>query len=157
MYVALSHLWGSSQHFTATTANLTLLTAGFSSDRLPQTFRDAIFTTRQLGYEYIWIDSLCIVQDDTKDWLRESEKIADVYKDAEFTIAAHCAADDSEGFLAKAMSKRHAISLTVDGRHIGICRTPNPNADVTNSALSKRGSVLQERFLSTRTLHFTHG
>jgi hypothetical protein len=160
VYTALSHRWGASQHFTTRTNTKFILEDGMSSDQLPQTFRDAIVLTRRLGYEYIWIDALCIIQDDPTDWLRESEKMGDIYTDAVCTIAVHCAADDSEGFLAKTLSKRHAIDLCmddIDEREISICRAPNPNTDVTNSALSRRGWVLQERFMSTRTLHCTHG
>jgi hypothetical protein len=51
-------------------------------DRLSKTFRDAILVTRELGLQYLWIDSLCIIQDDANDWAIESAKMANVYGDA---------------------------------------------------------------------------
>jgi hypothetical protein len=58
---------------------------------LSQVFRDAILVARRLHIRYLWIDSLCIIQDDEKDWQTESAKMASIYKDALLTIAAHAA------------------------------------------------------------------
>lgn len=71
-YVALSHRWGNIlQPVLTLNANLEERMRGISIETLPATFRDAIRVTKSLGYEYIWIDSLCIVQDDKVDWERE--------------------------------------------------------------------------------------
>ena len=162
-YTALSHRWGTSRHLTATTQTLEELKSGISTDLLPLTFRDAVYATRRLGVNYLWIDALCIIQDDKADWQRESRAMGNIFMNAKFVLAAHCAADDSEGFLTEALSTRGAIELELpdtsqSGGTIGICRHSNLETDVTNSALSKRGWVLQERFLATHTLHFTrHG
>jgi hypothetical protein len=159
-YVALSHRWGASQHLITTSHFLDKLKSGIPLDLLPMTFRDAVSVTRRLGVRFLWIDALCIVQDDRADWRSESRKMGDVFMNAGFVIAAHCAADDSEGFLANALSKRDAIEFKVSGssERVWVCRRGNLEADVTSSALSKRGWVLQERFLATHTLHFTsHG
>jgi hypothetical protein len=64
---------------------------------LPQTLQDAITLTRQLGIQYIWIDALCIVQDDHAEWEVESSKMRDIYSGSSLTIAASDAADASEG------------------------------------------------------------
>jgi hypothetical protein len=65
-YIALSHCWGADIDLGARTlrSNVTARFTGFEVDRLPKTFRDAILLTRRLGIRYIWIDSLCIIQDD---------------------------------------------------------------------------------------------
>ena len=63
-YIALSHCWGTAQHFTTEKKTLAERLSGMSWAVLPKTFRDAIFLTRKLGIRFIWIDSLCIIQDD---------------------------------------------------------------------------------------------
>ncbi|ORY10071.1 heterokaryon incompatibility protein-domain-containing protein [Clohesyomyces aquaticus] len=156
-YVALSHRWGASQHLTTTLSTIGEFREGISIERLPQTFKDAVFITNQLGFRYIWIDALCIIQDSFEDWQTESEKMGDIFKDAAVTLAVHCARDDSEGFLSDALAAPLAIECSIKGHTVGVCRPPSLELDVTNSRLSRRGWVLQERFLSTRTLHFTPG
>ena len=156
-YVALSHRWGASQHLTLTTRTLDKIKLGIPVDLLPMTFRDAVSVARRLGVFCLWIDALCIVQEDRDDWLRESKKMGDIFTNAACVIAVHSAADDSQGFLDKALSKRAAIEFkgSEDSGHLWVCRRSNLELDVTNSTLSKRGWVLQERFLALHTLHFT--
>jgi hypothetical protein len=157
-YVALSHRWGVSQHFSSNKATINKMSNGFSIDELPMTFRDAVQVATWLGFSYLWIDALCILQDDEEDWERESKKMGDVFGHARFSIAAHCAAEDSEGFLTKSMAKRPAVEFKYSAdTTFRICRRADLEADVTNSQLCKRGWVLQERFLASRTIHFTEG
>lgn len=66
---------------------------------LPQTFRDAVAVTRRLGIPYLWIDSLCIIQDSPDDWAAESARMAYIYENAFVTIAADAAVDSRTGFL----------------------------------------------------------
>ncbi|KAK3681732.1 heterokaryon incompatibility protein-domain-containing protein, partial [Podospora appendiculata] len=161
-YVALSHRWGTSQHFTTTKETMAAREQGFHQDQLPATYRDAVTTARNLGFAYLWIDSLCIVQDDAADWKSESQRMGNIFKHASFTIAAHCARGDDEGFLARALVKRGG---TVDHHHhktspetsFTLYRRGNLAMDVTASALCRRGWVLQERFMASRTIHFTDG
>lgn len=98
-YVALSHCWGPSQPFILTTASETAFRNGIPFQALPRTFQDAVTITRLLCLRYLWIDSLCILQDDKDDWERESANMADVYRNAYLTIAASNAASHAEGFL----------------------------------------------------------
>lgn len=69
-----------------------------SEDILPRTFRDAIRLARHLRVSYLWIDALCIIQDDPGDWARESAKMASIYGDAHM-VAAAAGAEDSDGGL----------------------------------------------------------
>ncbi|KAF1961673.1 HET-domain-containing protein, partial [Byssothecium circinans] len=140
-YATLSHRWGQSNHFTTTKETLQSRQSGFLFTDLPQTYKDAVIVTQRLGLDLLWIDALCIIQDDSRDWLVESEKMGDVYQNARFTIAAHCARHDDEGFLSAALQKRETLALG-DARPFFLC---------------KRAWVLQERFLSSRTFHFTEG
>lgn len=66
---------------------------------LPQTFADAITVTRILGQRYLWIDSLCILQDSSDDWITESSRMDQVYSQALVTIVADAAEDSMSGFL----------------------------------------------------------
>jgi hypothetical protein len=159
-YAALSQRWGTSQHLIVTKATLEQLNEGISLDLLPATFRDAVYAARRLGIYSLWIDALCILQDDQEEWRSESQKMGDIYTNAKFVIAVHCGADDSEGFLAEALSTRSAIEFQEpdDKGDIGVYRRSNFDVDVTHGPLSERGWVLQERLLATHTLHFTsHG
>jgi hypothetical protein len=96
-YVTLSHCWGSSQLLTTTIATLEKRKQGVPMTSLPKTFQDAISTTRRLGLEYIWIDSLCIVQDSAEDWARESANMAAIYSGAVVCIAADAAQSSADG------------------------------------------------------------
>jgi len=91
-YAALSHMWGDVQEsappLQAMNYNYADLKDGISLGRLPRNFADAVETCRRLGIEYIWIDSLCIIQDSKEDWKREAATMHMVYKNAFITIAA---------------------------------------------------------------------
>ena len=64
---------------------------------LSKTFRDAIKVTRHLGIRYIWIDSICIIQDSREDWEAESTMMGQVYRHCECCIAATAASDGTFG------------------------------------------------------------
>lgn len=66
-------------------------------ESLSKTFHDAIETTLELGLHYIWIDSLCIIQDDMDDWRREASRMKDVYAGSSVTISASDAKDSTQG------------------------------------------------------------
>lgn len=70
---------------------------GIPWELLPTTFRDAIQVTKGLGIRYLWIDSLCIIQDDDVDWKEESSKMASIYQNSFLTICATAAPDDEAG------------------------------------------------------------
>ncbi|KAL8324116.1 hypothetical protein RB597_007718 [Gaeumannomyces tritici] len=98
-YVALSYCWGDAQTYICTAATLPDLLAGFSLDDLPQTLRDAVRVTRSLGLKYLWIDSLCIVQDSQADKAHEVGRMAQVYRNAYVTVGAGLAFSVHDGFL----------------------------------------------------------
>ena len=72
---------------------------GITIGSLAKTFRDAIWLTLKLGKKYLWIDSLCIIQNDEDDWLIESRQMRHIYWYSYLTIAATNAKDDNDGFL----------------------------------------------------------
>ncbi len=87
-YAALSHCWGHKPFLRTLSGSLEAHKSEITWEKLPQSFQDAIAFTRQLGIRYLWIDSLCIVQDDQRDWRREAAKMASVYQGAEIVISA---------------------------------------------------------------------
>ena len=77
-YAALTHCWGVGIAFKTTTATLADRIRGMDTGELPRNFRDAVTITRRLGLRYVWIDALCIVQDDSDDWKREAASMAEI-------------------------------------------------------------------------------
>jgi hypothetical protein len=96
-YVALSHCWGLSHRIKTTKSTIEAHKKGILFTMLPKTFQDAIVSSRKLGIRYLWIDTLCIIQDDMKDWELESSKMGEVYANSYITIAASSSIDDSSG------------------------------------------------------------
>ncbi|KAF2729260.1 HET-domain-containing protein, partial [Polyplosphaeria fusca] len=127
-YVALSYCWGSSLPCKTTLENLETHTLGLSFDNLPNTLQDSIIVTRLLGLRFIWIDCLCIIQNDKDDWERESARMASIYSNSYLAIAATRATNCNQGIL--------------ELRN----RPKEP--------LQRRAWVFQERILAPRTLHF---
>ncbi|KAF4947848.1 hypothetical protein FSARC_13871 [Fusarium sarcochroum] len=164
-YIALSHCWGSVQPFTLKSQTIKELRAGLPMGDLPQTFQDALWLSNKLRIPYLWIDSLCILQDDPADWARESSLMCDVYGNAYLTIAATRAENSSGGFLGP---RSGPSDVTIPYRtneissEVSACLLPNkfvanPSRviNMEDAPLSRRAWVLQERYLSPRTLHFT--
>ncbi|KAK0671445.1 heterokaryon incompatibility protein-domain-containing protein [Cercophora samala] len=114
-YIALSYCWGSEGLFKTTQDNVDELKEGFDLDALPQTLRDAVEVTRQLGMEYIWIDAICIIQDNPADWEREAGRMAEVYGNARVTLAALSASTVTEGFLHLKRSPAVMTQELIDG------------------------------------------
>ncbi|MCJ1448327.1 MAG: hypothetical protein MMC23_008842 [Stictis urceolatum] len=125
---------------------------GFSSSGLPATIRDAIVLTRRLQLEYIWIDSICIIQEDEDDFRKEAIKMQEAYGNAIFTICASSSFKATDSLL----QERKAWSYDVRP-----CRFGNQwlsNTDMTfaemqaRSPLCARAWTLQEERLSPRIM-----
>lgn len=95
-YATLSYCWGSSPPQT-TSHSLQKLRQSIPEDKLPKTFRDAFDVARSLQIRYIWIDSLCIVQDSLEDWRQESMTMGQVYQTAICNFAAIASSDGNGG------------------------------------------------------------
>ncbi|KAK2735555.1 tol protein [Colletotrichum kahawae] len=106
-YLALSYCWGQgTQRLLLFRNNKSTLTSstGIKISQLDATVRDAIITTYELGFEYLWIDALCIIQDDEDFKAKELQKMGDIYRNAAFTIVPSAAGDVREGFLKRRFS-----------------------------------------------------
>lgn len=178
-YTALSHCWGKSQHLITTSTNIREHEANISWNELPKTFQDAILITRILGIQYIWIDSLCIIQDSGSDWEEEAAKMGSIYFEAYLVIAATGSSDGDGGcFLARsgyntirggkedesnwqAYIRRERVHSSFGWRAVnhqeGMSRGPPEGRErnYEDYPLFKRAWCYQERMLGTRVLHFT--
>jgi hypothetical protein len=97
-YTALSYRWGGDQPFRTTKQTLSTKLGHISPSSMPKTLQDAVFVARKLGIRYLWIDSLCIIQDDPLDMARELSTMHTVYKNATIVIAAEFSACVHQGF-----------------------------------------------------------
>lgn len=63
-YIALSHVWGGPENVTITTKRdtLSMRCDSIPLSTMPLTFQNAVKVCRELGVQYLWIDSLCIIQ-----------------------------------------------------------------------------------------------
>ncbi|KAK5697678.1 hypothetical protein LTR17_023892 [Elasticomyces elasticus] len=169
-YVALSHCWGSPDTVPKTTkATLSQHKQCIPDSVLSNTFRHAVETTRGLGFAYVWIDALCIIQDDPEDWAFEAAKMRTVYSESAITLAAASAADGTGGcYHDRSSGEEFEYSDTSDpGQSIRV-RLPVDHAffdalsagvqahkSVERFPLATRKWVFQERMLSPRVLYFT--
>lgn len=112
-YLALTYCWGDGNPYKTIKSNLDQHRAGFPLSALPPALQDAVHLTRALGFRYIWIDALCIVQDDRKDWLREASMMKAVYTQAFLTISLDTLADTTTRFLGVKRSDRHDLRVTL--------------------------------------------
>lgn len=156
-WVALSHCWGTQSSFKLESTNILAWQTQIRLEDLPQTFRDAVIVTRRLGYRYLWIDSLCIVQNDHSDWLKESVCMRDYYQHAVITISADSASGDQVGFLGPRQSFSDRLALTLaSGHEIGVRRHIGcPSFQNRDTCVSRRAWTLQEFMLSPRSLLYT--
>ncbi|OCK75949.1 HET-domain-containing protein [Lepidopterella palustris CBS 459.81] len=159
-YVALSHCWGkltyeNKHQFCTTDDNIEARLKGFSLSELPKTFLDAVRVTRELGIEYLWIDSLCIIQWNQKDWEHEAKRMEGVFASAYCTIAATSAHDSNAGFLNRNACSQYVYAQGALGQRLYVCTDVGDfENDVEKGGLNTRAWALQERVLSRRTFHF---
>ncbi|KAF2801061.1 HET-domain-containing protein, partial [Melanomma pulvis-pyrius CBS 109.77] len=172
-YVCLSHCWGEMKPFTLNAETQSALVRGVNVTTLPKTFQDAINVTRRLCIQYLWIDSLCILQDNEDDWATESGRMGHIYAHAACTIAATASKDSSGGlFFARCPQLLEPRRVYFDfspkapwleGKDVGFTLVGTYLCDVQHLAerciedapLNSRAWVSQERQLSRRLLHFT--
>jgi hypothetical protein len=150
-YATLSHCWGTRPFTKTTTSVFQSFRTGLDPHCLPQTFQDAIYVTRKLQLQYLWIDALCIIQDDFDDWNIEAANMGTYYRHAFVNLSALSSADVHVGFLHP-RQQRSSMDL---GEGLRLRRARPSWSEVFRDApLSTRAWVLQERLLSTRVLHF---
>jgi len=163
-YLTLSHRWGGKAVFCLLQDNAENLRREVRFESLSKTFQHAIIVTCDLGYRYIWIDSLCIIQDSQEDWLKEGVQMAQIYKHAVCNISA-IASEDSHAGLFRSRNIETLLPLKVDVHWSSwkygwnnpegyIMLNEDWSTSVDSAPLSARGWVFQERLLSPRIIHF---
>jgi len=157
-YLSLSHCWGNVKFTTLTTTNHQQFRDSIPIAELSRAFQDAFLVTVELGFQYIWIDSLCIIQDQKSDWRAESSKMASVYQNAVCNITASGFESGLNGFLREERQNDPTpISTDVawdmpsywdayPGRYF-VLHDSSPWEDVFSGPLFRRGWVLQEQVL----------
>jgi len=172
-YAALSYKWGKGPFpWKTTKTNVAKRLRNFHVP-LPATIKEAVDITHTLGIKYLWVDALCIIQDDDDDWRLEAAKMGKIYQDSVVCIAANIG-DGSHGGCFNSSSKAsyasqshiELVSPIHDGRfsRLGIVKwgfdirfEDRSSADNIGDVgpLAKRAWVLQERLLSSRILYYT--
>lgn len=140
------------------TSNWDQIHHGISLETLPLTLRDAVEIARSLGIFYLWVDSLCIIQDSQDDWTHESSRMADVYGGSSLNIAATSARGTSDGcfFSRPEHFVCQADVHTKDGTSsYDFVPDDYISVIVGGEPLLSRAWMFQERLLPSRTLHFT--
>jgi hypothetical protein len=162
-YVALSHRWGTATPYVLNSQSHALLRNGIPISDLPPTFKDAVIVTAMLGYSWIWIDCLCILQDSFKDWEAQAQLMGSVYRHCHLNLAALDASDCHAGLF----SRRDHRSLTpyaiqtsagdlVCISHLDVYQAGPERGGLyePRPGLLSRGWVVQEVLLSRRTLYY---
>jgi hypothetical protein len=158
-YTTLSHCWGGTPIIRLLSELYVKFTQEIAFEDLPKTFQDAVTFTSALGIKFIWIDSLCIIQDSEDDWLREALLMSSVYSNSWVNFAATSSKDGRGGlFLPNnpLLSRPCLVNASWTGLEAGVYLCLDENAwerRVENGPLNKRAWVLQERLLTPRTVH----
>lgn len=164
-YTAFSYRWPTSgkQPTTLTKSTITQFKTGIPTSSLQKSIRDAITVTKLLGFSYLWVDALCICQDDKSDWLYESLQMFKVYSNSALTISASGMSSAESGLFQKRCPKYFRQASFIPSA------SPNPGSRVivtindvwhhivSEGLLSTRGWIFQERIASNRILHLGAG
>jgi hypothetical protein len=152
-YITLSYVWGKDRMFTMLKQNFKDLqvTGALSKVGLCQTILDTIDLVRGLGVDYLWVDTLCIIQDDLEHKIVQIKNMAAIYGQAYLTVAAlmgtggNCA-------LPGVSQPRAPLVEVVRGMPI-TARFPGLYYSAPNQVYEQRAWTFQERIISRRCLY----
>ena len=160
-YLTLSHSWGKNDMFKLLKSNIDELQQRIPLDKLSQTFKDAMKVTLQLGFKYLWIDSLCIIQDFPDDWVQEAATMAAVYENSTCNIAALGLTVPQGCFVRRNPLCCYPCRLFDNPEEKSstyACKFKAPLSGLRNTLdrapLLTRAWVVQERLLAPRNIYF---
>lgn len=159
-YLALSHCWGGNIISRTEKGNSQNRQQSFKISSLARNFQDAIHITRKLGVRYLWIDALCIIQDDDEDWMREAASMYEIYNNALLVLSASNSRHSETGMLfqrSACVSKN--FSLNAQGfEDLQLMHSPSYKKSFDeDAALNKRCWALQERVAAVAVVHIGFG
>ncbi|KZL85103.1 tol protein [Colletotrichum incanum] len=157
-YIALSYIWGQNRHYESIWSTHQTEPIGpleIPIPRCPRTVLDAQIVVRKLGYRYLWVDQICINQEDSNDKQSQIETMDQIYGGAELTIVAAAGSHSDHGLPGVAFTKRQVTrSLEFDGIRV-TCMPNDAQSLIRSSTWSTRAWTHQEALLSRRLLFFT--
>lgn len=160
-YLALSYCWGPNQPYVLTTKNFEALTGKLEVKLLPRTIKDAIEVTKSLGFKYLWVDALCIMQDSAEaaarhDMNQELATMSQVYQNAVMTIVAACVPSVMDGFLKRRPGSGHScfdIPCRLGPKRFFVAHIQEHSMyDDRSEPINTRAWTYQEQLLSPRLL-----
>ncbi|KAF7519651.1 hypothetical protein G7054_g13012 [Neopestalotiopsis clavispora] len=159
-YLAMSYCWGGPQRVMLTTKTLRPFQDKLTTSSLPEAIKDAIYVTRELGHRYLWIDALCIIQNDDRFKQVELLKMNRIYQNAFLTIQPTWSATVEEGFLDGRITTpfvKMALRHDIDGTQVYVYARPVMPAwgNATQGPTVRRAWIFQETALSTRLVAYS--
>ncbi|KAF2094618.1 HET-domain-containing protein [Rhizodiscina lignyota] len=154
-YATLSHCWGQVERTTTTGDTLALMQQGVPISSLSPTFRNAVQVAQALGIRYLWIDSLCVIQDSPGDLKTELSRMAGIFANGYLTIAGPSSTNSQEEFLRERQAGLHYVQLGEPPFNLYLRkRVQSFEDEIQNAPLNRRAWVFQELQLSRRILYY---
>ncbi|RDW75474.1 hypothetical protein BP6252_06616 [Coleophoma cylindrospora] len=160
-YVALSYVWGTRENYTTDISNIRAHQQQGSletfSNKIPNVIRDAMSLVRRIGLRYLWVDSLCIVQNSKRSWDLNARMMNLIYGNAHLTICAADGADAWDGLRALQSSAHSTQHIEECAPGVRLMVSQLAETGISTSVWNTRAWTFQERLLSRRCLIFTEG